>query len=1007
MLPGTELGGRYRVLRTLGAGGMGQVHVCEDLMLRREVAVKTLPFHQLGSAAAHRRMVREARALAAIEHPGVVRMYDVGTTDDGGVFVVMEVVAGVTLRDRLERGPLEVAEAARLLEGTAEALATVHAAGLVHRDLKPDNLMIRPDGTPVLIDFGLAKRTDADAGPGQREWDTRDLTVTAQGGVVGTPGYLAPEQVQGERPGPLADQFQLAVTFYEALTDDLPWKASTGENMLLRTYAVPPIPITAARPGLPPRLDAVFGRAFAWLPAERYPTVMEFARAFRRAASGEWPEAAGEDGAVGTAPTRESAAERTGSPEATADPASPAPSVADAPVRRTAPRRALLAGAVALGLGAVVASPPARRALWPDAEAEADAAPALPPTLADDDSIACPPFDVAGAGPEKGWLGAAAADAACKRARFSVDGELGRIATPAALAGLPRQPTDDFPVDPFTDPAVLDRARAAADDAAIALVGRVEQRSFDDYRVEVELRVRGVDAGVKASASSPMLWRAVVDAVDDLYAREALPPRAMSDEEAAWVDRDVDAILRGQEDTFALYSGFQVERGCEALDTRLPRSLADKYRPLCNDWSGEADPARRDAPPVAPPEDDRTLARDAPLYATSLDAGGLEALLGRLVAARGRAASDRARAALALAESNVASVAGDVDRARGVALAALRLDPTSPLLWNQVRRLGVVSGDSRGPAWAPAAWTPAYPPAWCGLRRAGAVEDRLPGLERCFALAHRVPWNAMLLVDALLAAGRVADAHAVAASYAGSPPELGFAAAYLDARVLAHRGRIRAAHDRLTEAYGDLPMLGGSFFRQGDATPLNWHLAIAALLGQARTAADRLAARFLYAEPPRWRAFSYHTRTMGVAICLFADPRRRRPCLEDVRARAADAGAPFLAGVEAYQAGAFAYADGDLDRAVEAWRSLLDRAEDFVLPLDALIRAGRLDLVRDHDAVATPRTVGGVSLAEVRRVALLRAEGRAGDADALARDLSARLRSSDTALRFDLGGSSP
>src|ERR1700722_11602659 len=274
---GQLLAARYRLGVRIGAGGMGAVHRATDTRLSREVAVKVLPAEALGDQAARQRLVREALACAALQHPGIVHVYDVGETDDGGAFLVMELVSGSSLRDLVgddswtDRGRLTaIVEAAR-------ALGAAHRAGLIHRDVKPDNLMMRDDGRVVLLDFGVAKPTGADRGDGLQN-------LTGAGVVVGTPSYLSPEQARGRTLDGRTDQFSLAVTAFELLTRSIPWSATSAIEVVAAIMNDTPPPLQLSDPALAAAVRPVLERAMAKKPEDRYPDTDAFADALAQAA---------------------------------------------------------------------------------------------------------------------------------------------------------------------------------------------------------------------------------------------------------------------------------------------------------------------------------------------------------------------------------------------------------------------------------------------------------------------------------------------------------------------------------------------------------------------------------------------------------------------------------------------------------------------------------------------------------------------------------------------------
>jgi serine/threonine-protein kinase len=264
----TVIAGRYEIVAPLGEGGMGQVVRARDTKLDREVALKLLPAKAVGDEKARARLLREARAAAKLSHPGIVHVYDTGETHDGGAFIAMELVQGRTLRDVLAAGGSPPATIVRALVECARALAYAHAKGSVHRDVKPENIMIRDDGRAALLDFGIAKAIVADA-----------PTLTDAGQVLGTPAYLSPEQARDEELDGRADEFALAVTAYEALTGKLPWKSNTLPSMMAEILRDDPPPPSTINAALPPAVDTVLLRALAKRREDRYADLEAFADA--------------------------------------------------------------------------------------------------------------------------------------------------------------------------------------------------------------------------------------------------------------------------------------------------------------------------------------------------------------------------------------------------------------------------------------------------------------------------------------------------------------------------------------------------------------------------------------------------------------------------------------------------------------------------------------------------------------------------------------------------------
>ena len=220
--------GRYRIICRLGAGGMGEVFLAEDSTLKRRVAVKILPRASDGDEASRLRLLREAQAAATLDHPNVCAVYEVGE-DGGRSFIAMQFVDGETLADRLARGPIAPHAALRIAEAIADALGAAHARGIVHRDVKPANVMLSSNGQIKVVDFGLAKVV----GPSPTSSvDETAPAITAAGAIVGTVAYMSPEQVRGEALDTRTDVFSLGVVLHEMLSGRHPFRrASAAESI--------------------------------------------------------------------------------------------------------------------------------------------------------------------------------------------------------------------------------------------------------------------------------------------------------------------------------------------------------------------------------------------------------------------------------------------------------------------------------------------------------------------------------------------------------------------------------------------------------------------------------------------------------------------------------------------------------------------------------------------------------------------------------------------------------
>jgi tRNA A-37 threonylcarbamoyl transferase component Bud32 len=269
------LAGRYRLDRRLGRGGMGMVYEAQDVALGRHVAVKLIRDEWIHSASAASRFEREARVVAGLAHPNVVSVYDYGVEAGTRAFLVMELLQGGTLREEIQRaGPLDPKRTLAILRGVSRAVEAAHQQHLVHRDLKPDNIFLVRDGSDPgadvkVLDFGVAKpiSTLDDQQPKPPSAADTELGV-----LVGTVGYMSPEQLLGEPPAVSWDVWALAVVAYESLTGVLPFPVPSREVWRQSVLAGRFTPVTRHVAGLPARCDEVFARAFAMDRRGRHPS---------------------------------------------------------------------------------------------------------------------------------------------------------------------------------------------------------------------------------------------------------------------------------------------------------------------------------------------------------------------------------------------------------------------------------------------------------------------------------------------------------------------------------------------------------------------------------------------------------------------------------------------------------------------------------------------------------------------------------------------------------------
>src|SRR5215470_8324116 len=293
LAPGTRLG-PYEIVAPLGAGGMGEVFRARDTRLERTVAIKILPAQFSSDPVRKQRFEREAKTISSLNHPHICVLYDVGN-QNGVDYLVMECVEGETLAQRLQKGPLPLEQVLRFGAQIADALDKAHRNGLVHRDLKPGNIMLTSSGAK-LLDFGLAKpaagatlTTLTLAAPAQSP-------VTQEGTIVGTFQYMSPEQVEGKEVDGRSDIFSLGAVLYEMLTGQHAFEGKSQLSVASAILEKEPAPIITIKPLTPPTLEHAIRKCLAKAPDERWQSAKDLASELK------WISESGEDVAAGRLP---------------------------------------------------------------------------------------------------------------------------------------------------------------------------------------------------------------------------------------------------------------------------------------------------------------------------------------------------------------------------------------------------------------------------------------------------------------------------------------------------------------------------------------------------------------------------------------------------------------------------------------------------------------------------------------------------------------------------------
>ena len=279
---GTKLG-RYEIRSQLGAGGMGEVYLAMDEQLRRKVALKLLPAGLTKDEDRVRRFEQEARATSALNHPNILTIYEIGQAE-GEHYIASEYVEGETLRHLLARqGKFEVVHTLDTCVQIVSALSAAHSAGVVHRDIKQENVMLRPDRIVKVLDFGLAKLTEnKDGGPADSQVMTRAFVSTNPGFVMGTVAYMSPEQVRGEEIDARTDIFSAGVVMYEMLTGKLPFAGKTSSDIMAAVLTAEPLRVSEFNPQVPQELERIISKTLSKDREERYQTAKDLLVDLRR-----------------------------------------------------------------------------------------------------------------------------------------------------------------------------------------------------------------------------------------------------------------------------------------------------------------------------------------------------------------------------------------------------------------------------------------------------------------------------------------------------------------------------------------------------------------------------------------------------------------------------------------------------------------------------------------------------------------------------------------------------
>src|SRR5882757_3564925 len=266
--------GHYRIESLIGVGGMGEVYLARDERLGRKAALKLLPDSLTTDETQLSRFKNEARSASALNHPNILTVYEIGT-EGNRQFIATEFIEGITLRASLASGRMNPHAALEIAVQVASALAAAHEAGVVHCDIKPENVMLRPDGYVKVLDFGIAKLIEQKVASDDRTGETTAVLQTRQGFVLGTAHYMSPEQARGQKVGARSDIWSVGVVIYEMIAGIPPFRGETPSDCIASILTTEPPPLSGVLPDVSLKLESILQKALRKNSDERYQTIKE------------------------------------------------------------------------------------------------------------------------------------------------------------------------------------------------------------------------------------------------------------------------------------------------------------------------------------------------------------------------------------------------------------------------------------------------------------------------------------------------------------------------------------------------------------------------------------------------------------------------------------------------------------------------------------------------------------------------------------------------------------
>jgi serine/threonine-protein kinase len=972
--------GKYRVERVLGMGGMGVVLAATHVQLNERVAIKLLHPDVARDPSRFARFVHEARASSRIRSEHVVRVFDLGSLDDGAPYIAMEFLEGTDLASVVSRSsPIPILAAVDYVLQACEGVAEAHARGIIHRDLKPANLFLtrRGDGSPCVkvLDFGISKMTTAEPAPESAAIDpaapaslspTLDGTTGAGGdegaprgspgrwagwaaieplgqsltrtrGRLGSPRYMSPEQMRSAKHVDVrTDVWALGAILYELVAGRPAFDAETFEELRAMIAATPAPDARAVRPDVPEGIAAAIARCLAKSPEDRFADVGDLASALGPFASHVGGASAqraprilgrGDGGATVSLPPIDALG-------ATVD-------AATGRSRTTAPRRART-GRVVAGVGGLAIALAATFGIvrWRERRASRDAPPVAAVArspLADLSSrLACVVFDVRAVAPPTGWLGAAAGDLACQRATAFLGERDERTLSPARLLGVPRMPSDQM-VDVYSREDVRARSIEAAKASANAyLDGVVSLEEHDDLAVVLYLKRSDGTIVATSSGRGPVLPVAVREAVTRMTSDGALPRTSLDPEYVAWTGVETTEALETLLDLQQLGNDVPT---CNTLAERVSKLRWGAAIVQSKCWS-QLKRLERTFPEVTI---DHSSSQAFNISSTARSDPALD-LAAVAAEAEGRLKDEKSRIGqlmLAYLEGMaIMDGTGDDARADKLLLRVLDAWPDWASIWSLLawREPGPASKYALWVPWSGTAWW-----TWIGRGGAHPPDDEIVEMyRRAYFFAPQK--YALSYANALVQGNHDAEAKAIATRCEPLEPNGRMISDLVLARIEAHRGFFGTATTWMRRALAEY----GATDDVVRTRLYDWVVELVTVTGQAPAILDEWIGGLKKLDPEAAeRAGPTAADESAIPIlraCIRASPRAARDCVEWVAAVGKRTGNLASWGYGDAVEGARLYLNGDYAAAMRAWQPLAGYRSEMAPPAVLIATGSRQEL---------------------------------------------------------------